>query len=162
MQRQKPTPANDPTPEEARDAAMASAIACGAVDPTTVLDAAEVETVTGDRIDDAVIGFAAAFVSVAFAGERGRYRVGSIHGGERSRSWRPAKKWDRLIRGYADVVPVEGLGDQAFRTGGFTVVRGGAVVLFAEVTRDDLGAGEVDALADRLLRAALTNLPARR
>jgi|GEM_PF-6619337 len=160
MQGQTPTTAKDLTPEEAHDAAMAHAIGCGAVDPTSVLGSNEVENVTGDRIDDSVIGFASAFVSVAFAGERGRYRVGSIHGGERSRSWRPAKKWDRLIRGYVDAVPVEGLGDQAFRTGGFTVVRSGPVVLFAEVTRDDLGAGEAAALADELLRLALSNLTA--
>lgn len=151
-----PTP--DPTPDEARDAAMAAAIAAGAVDPTTVLGPDEVEAVTGDRVDDVGIGFAPAFVAVAFAGLQGRYRLGSIHGGERSRSWRPAKKWDRLIGGYPDAVPVEGLGDQAFRTGAFTVARSGDVVLFAEVTRDDLGAAERDALADQLLSLALANL----
>ena len=155
-------PTTEPTPAEARDAAMAAATAAGAVDPTTVLGADEVESVTGDRIDDVGIGFAPAFVAVAFTGDQGRYRLGSIHGGERSRSWRPARKWDRLIGGYPDAVPVEGLGDQAFRTGVFTVARAADVVLFAEVTRDDLGAGARDALADQLLRVALGNLIAGR
>jgi hypothetical protein len=147
------------TPEEERAAAMAEPLAHGAVDPTTLLTFDDVEAYTGDRIQDSIIGFSPSFVSVAFNGEAGTYRLASIHGGGRSRRWNVAKTWKQLIDGYKDVTEVDDLGDAAFRTGPFTVVRCGEVIIFAEVLRDDLGPDDLVAMAAVLLRGALTSLP---
>jgi hypothetical protein len=156
---QKLTPdAPDPTPEQARAAAMAGPLARGAVDPTTLLTFDDVEAYTGDRIEGSVVGFAPSFVSVAFRGADGTYRLASIHGGEGSRRWKADKTWNQLLDGYDDVTPVAGLGDAAFRTAGFTLVRSGAVILFVEVIRDDLDPGSVNAMAEVLLRGALAAL----
>ena len=149
----------EPTPQQARDAAMAGPVARGAVDPTTVLTYDDVEAITGDRVDDSVVGFAPSFVSVVFHGAVGKYRVASIHGVEGGSRWKAAKVWKRLLAGYRDAVPVEGLGDEAARTGAFTLVRSGDVILFAEVTPTDPAAGDPVAIADALLRAAIAALP---
>ena len=157
---QKLTPdAPEPTPEEARASAMAGPLAQGAVDPTTLLTYDDVEAYTGDRIDDSVVGFAPSFVSVAFHGADGTYRLASIHGGGRSRTWKADKTWKQLIDGYDDVTPGAELGDDAFRTAGFTVVRSGSVILFVEVIRDDLGPEQAAAMGEVLLRGALAALP---
>lgn len=147
------------TPEEERAAAMAGPLAHGAVDPTTLLTFDDVEAYTGDRIDDSVIGFAPAFVSVAFNGALGTYRLASIHGGPQSRRWSAPKTWKQLIDGYGEVTEVDDLGDAAFRTGPFTVVRRGEVILFVEVLRDDLGPDDLVAMAAVLLRGALATIP---
>jgi len=157
---QKLTPdAPELTPEQARAEAMAGPLAQGAVDPTTLLTFDDVEAYTGDRIDDSVVGFAPSFVSVAFNGADGTYRLASIHGGGRTRSWKADRTWKQLIDGYDDVTPVADLGDDAFRTAGFTLVRSGTVILFVEVIRDDLEADQAAAMAEVLLRGALAALP---
>lgn len=157
MQRSS-APGPELTPRQARDAAMAGPLARGAVDPTTLLTVEDVEAYTGDRVDDSVVGFAPSFVSVAFNGAAGTYRLASIHGGERSRSWKAATTWKQLIESYRDVEPVAGLGDDAFRTAGYTLVRSGDVILFAEVIRSDLGPDDAAATAELLLRGALAGL----
>lgn len=162
MQRIGRSDADEPTPAEARDAAMAGPLRHGAVDPTTLLSYDDVEAYTGDRIDDSVVGFAPSFVSVAFRGSAGTYRVASIHGAAGRGRWNASRTWSALVESYDDVVIVDELGDAAFRTGTFTLVRSGDAIIFVEVVRDDLGADEAAAMAAVLLRGALANLsPAR-
>jgi hypothetical protein len=149
----------DLTPEQKRDAAVADRVARGAVDPTTLLTFDDVEAYTGDRIDDSRVGLAPSFVSVAFNGAAGTYRLASIHGGERASRWSAEKTWKQLLESYDDVATVDELGDAAFRTGSYTLVRTGDAILFVEVIRDDLSPDATTAMADVLLRGALANLP---
>lgn len=148
----------DLTPEQERDAALANRVARGAVDPTTLLTFDDVEAYTGDRVDDSLIGFAPSFVSVAFNGAAGTYRLASLHGGERAKRWSAEKTWKQLIESYDDVVTVDELGDAAFRTGTYTLVRSGEAILFVEVIREDLSPDDATAMAVVLLRGALTGL----
>lgn len=146
------------TPAEARDAAMAGPLSRGAVDPTTLLTYDDVEAYTGDRIEESVVGFAPSFVSVAFRGEAGSYRLASIHGAEGGGRWKVTRTWAALVESYDDVTMVDELGDAAFRTGAFTLVRSGDVILFVEVGREDLDPDEAAAMGAVLLRGALTSL----
>lgn len=152
------TPDHDLTPTEARAAALAGPVSRGAVDPTTLLTYDDVEAYTDDRIDESVVGFAPSFVSVAFRGGAGTYRLASIHGAEGGGRWKAARTWTSLLGSYDDVAVVDELGDAAFRTGAFTLVRSGDVILFAEVDREDLGPDEATAMREVLLRGALTSL----